>query len=78
MASFAMPTHADRAMLVQGDLEEGVEALGFKHCIILRPGLIVRDVSTVRTFGEGAFIRVFNGLRAIGVPLDVVGLDGEE
>lgn len=42
-------------MKMKGELDEAVQALGFDHCIILRPGMIVgpREPATLKTRVQG-------------------------
>ncbi|RMY35237.1 hypothetical protein D0864_16647, partial [Hortaea werneckii] len=42
---------------MKGELEEAVKALGFEHCIILRPGLIVGERNESR-MAEGVFRKI--------------------
>ncbi|KAF2743618.1 NAD dependent epimerase/dehydratase family protein-like protein [Sporormia fimetaria CBS 119925] len=60
-SSFAYPK-------MKGELEDKVKALGFKHCVILRPGLIVGDrqesrpAEAVARFLAGALRKVSPGM----------------
>ncbi|KAI8931565.1 hypothetical protein NX059_011220 [Plenodomus lindquistii] len=49
---------------MKGELEDGVKALGFKHCVILQPGLIVGDRNESR-LAEAAARTVAKGLRSL-------------
>lgn len=49
---------------MKGELEEAVKGLGFKHTVILRPGLIVGDRSESRP-AEAALRGLARGLRGL-------------
>lgn len=49
---------------MKGELEEAVKALGFKHTVILRPGLIVGDREESRP-AEAAFRGLAKGLKGL-------------
>lgn len=49
---------------MKGELEEAVKSLGFKHTVILRPGLLVGTRQDTRV-AEGALRRLANGLGMI-------------
>ena len=49
---------------MKGELEEAVKGLGFKHTVILRPGLIVGDREESRP-AEAAFRNLARGLKGL-------------
>lgn len=49
---------------MKGELEEAVKALGFKHTVIVRPGLIVGDREESRP-AEAAFRSLAKGLKGL-------------
>lgn len=50
---------------MKGELEDAVRALGFAHCVILRPGLLVGDRAESRP-AEWVIRQVAKGVGALG------------
>lgn len=50
---------------MKGELEDAVKGLGFKHCVILRPGLLVGERSESRT-GEWVLQQLARGVGVLG------------
>ena len=61
-------TCCSHPLAIKGELDDKVAALGFKHCVIVRPGLIVGTREDSRP-GEYAFRCVANGLGKVWSPL---------
>lgn len=49
---------------MKGELEDAVKTLGFKHCVILRPGLLVGDRSDTRV-AESILRGIAKGLSSV-------------
>ena len=62
---------------MKGELEDAVAKMGFRRCVILRPGFLigyrVSDNFSVK-FGQN----LFRGLRGMGLPMDGTMTDGSE
>jgi uncharacterized protein YbjT (DUF2867 family) len=60
---------------MKGDLEEAVKGLGFKHTVIVRPGLIMGDRSESRP-AEAVMRSIAKGLRSLTPKIDRWAQDG--
>ncbi|ORY35005.1 putative endoplasmic reticulum protein [Naematelia encephala] len=62
---------------MKGTVEENVKRLGFKHCVILRPGLLMGTRTEMRV-PEWTFQKIFGGLKTIGAPVGSLCIDGTD
>lgn len=64
---------------MKGQLEDDVQAMDFERTVILRPATLLHDSQRPDArFAETAMIKIIKGLRFVGVPTGMLGVESDK